>query len=267
MSSGDRVIDSAGKAGACPILLEWKPEAGQPTLSADEIRVWLIELDAGLDGQAAIEGAEPGPELAVLDAEEKARAARFVRARDRRRFARCRAALREILGGLLGERPEELRFRVAARGKPELDRCDAAGGRSPVRFNVSHSSDLALIAVCRDRELGVDLEHIRPMGEAARIVGSLFSVAEQAEFAAIAAPSQSAAFIRGWTRKEAILKGLGVGIAGLADRYETGFGTGEVAAQFAPAVPCFRVGPWQLWEASPRAGFVASLAAAEKDEG
>ena len=98
------------------------------------------------------------------------------------------------------------------------------------------------------------------MGEAARIVESFFSVAEQAEFAAIAAPEQSAAFIRGWTRKEAILKGLGVGIAGLADRYETGFGTGGVPAQFAPAVPRFRVGPWQLWEASPRAGFVASVA-------
>ena len=228
-----------GEAGACPILLEWKPGAGRPTLSADEIRAWLIELDAGLYGEAEIEGVEPGPELEVLDAEEKARAARFVRARDRRRFARCRAALREILGGLLGEQPESLRFRAAARGKPELDPADTPGGRSPVRFNVSHSSDLALIAVCRDRELGVDLEHIRPMGEAARIVESFFSVAEQAEFAAIAGPSQSAAFIRGWTRKEAILKGLGVGIAGLADRYETGFGTGEVGAQFAPCGPVF----------------------------
>src|SRR6202044_936302 len=100
------------------------------------IGVWLVELDAGLLGQAEIDSAEPGEELAVLDAEERARAARFVRARDRRRFARCRSALREILGGLVGERPQALRFRAVARGKPELDYPALADGRPVLRFNV-----------------------------------------------------------------------------------------------------------------------------------
>jgi len=117
-----------------------------------------------------------------------------------------------------------------------------------------------MIAVCRGKELGVDLEHLRPIGEAERIVGSFFSAAEQAEFATIAVEARPSAFLRGWTRKEAILKGLGVGIAGLAAHHETGFGTGELASQFAPAVPRSRVGCWQLWEASPCVGFVAALA-------
>ena len=245
---------------AGPTLREWKPGAAVSALAAEEIGVWLIDLDAGLESSSEIDFAEPGAELDVLDAGERARAARFVRARDRRRFARCRKALREILGGLLGEHAGSLRFRTIGRGKPELDCPGAAGGPPPLRFNVSHSSHLAVIAICNGRELGVDLEQQRPISEAERIVESFFSVAEQAEFATIAHEARSLAFVRGWTRKEAILKGLGVGIAGLADRHETGFGTGEMPRQFAPAVPCARVGQWQLWEASPHTGFVATVA-------
>jgi 4'-phosphopantetheinyl transferase len=244
----------------CPNLREWRPGAERPELGTDEIRVWLIELDSGLVSQAEIDCVEPGADLALLDADEQARAARFVRARDRRRFARCRAALREILGGLLAENPASLRFRAAARGKPELDLANQVGGQPALRFNVSHSSNLAVIAVSRQHELGIDLEQVRTIGEAERIVASFFSEAEQAEFATIDGPARPIAFVRGWTRKEAILKGLGVGIAGLAARHETGFGTGDLAAQFRPALPRSRVGQWLLWEASPRAGFVATVA-------
>ena len=260
MNPADRVTATRNETLGCPILREWSPGAERPVLAADEIRVWLVELDAGLESQAEVDETEPGPELATLNDEERARAARFVRTRDRRRFVRCRAALREILGGLVGEPPDSLRFRAVARGKPELIEPDSTGARQALRFNVSHSSEMALIAVCRGTELGVDLEHLRPIGEAERIVASFFSEAEQAEFATIAVEARPTAFLRGWTRKEAILKGLGVGIAGLAARHETGFGTGELAAQFSPAIPFSRVGPWQIWEASPCADFVAALA-------
>jgi 4'-phosphopantetheinyl transferase len=243
-----------------PILHEWNLGAPVLGLSSDDIGVWLVELDAGLVSQAEVDGAEPGPELASLDAAEQARAARFVRARDRRRFARCRAALREILGGLLVKEPASIQFRSVARGKPELDLADLDDGQPALRFNVSHSSNLAIIAVSSRHELGIDLEQIRPIGEAERIVQSFFSVAEQAEFATIDALARPMAFVRGWTRKEAILKGLGVGIAGLAARHETGFGAGDLTADFRPAIPKSCVDQWRLWEASPRAGFVATLA-------
>ena len=91
-----------------PVLLEWRPGTVVSALAPGEVRVWLVELDAGLDADDEVDTAEPGPELALLAADEQARAARFVRARDRRRFARCRATLREILGGLLGESPGSL---------------------------------------------------------------------------------------------------------------------------------------------------------------
>jgi 4'-phosphopantetheinyl transferase len=243
---------------AIPALLEWPSPAGMTDLSPDEVRVWVVELDAGLQGKSDVDAVEPGPELAVLSDDERARAARFVRARERRRFARCRAALREILGNLLGEPAGSLRFRAAAVGKPELDR--GSDVVAPLRFNLSHSADLAVIAVCRGREVGVDLEHLRTITEAERIVASFFTTAEQDAFAAIAGPDRDAAFLRGWTRKEAVLKGFGVGISGLSARHETGFATSGLTSRFTPAEPSPRVDRWTLWEAAPRPEFVAALA-------
>jgi 4'-phosphopantetheinyl transferase len=248
---------------ACPVLLEWREGAGEIELNPGEISVWLVDLDSGLSPDD-LETAEPGPELTSLSVDERVRAARFVRAQDRRRFARCRASLRQILGGVLREPPGSLRFRAAGRGKPELDfesmGVNAGDGRSTIRFNVSHSSDLALIGVCRGRELGVDLERIKRISEADRIVASFFSPAEQAEFAVIPDDVKALAFFRGWTRKEAVLKGFGTGLAGLSAHYETGFGMTELPAHFIPATPAPLVKQWQLWEAAPRAGFVATVA-------
>jgi 4'-phosphopantetheinyl transferase len=190
-----------------------------------------------------------------------------VRACDRRRFARCRASLRHILGAILAEPAGSLRFKAAVKGKPELDpeftRGAALESETGLRFNLSHSSHLALVAACWGRELGVDLEHVRAVSEAERIVASFFTPAEMAEFAAVAPEQKIEAFMRGWTRKEAVLKGLGVGITGLAAEYETGFGTSELSPRFTPAAPP-RVAGWRIWEAAPRADFVAAVAVKEQ---
>jgi 4'-phosphopantetheinyl transferase len=258
-------IETASELLGDPALLEWDPGADVLALVADEARVWIIDLDAGVAPGQDLDAIEPGPELAVLTVDEQARAARFVRARDRRRFARCRAALREILGRLLGEPAGSVRFRATAMGKPQLDH--GPGGddqrddrRLTLRFNVSHSAELGLIAVCRGHELGVDLERVRPISEADRIVASFFTMSEQSEFAAIAKDAKALAFHRGWTRKEAVLKGLGLGLSGLSARHETGFGTTGLMPRFTPAAPSPRVAPWMLWEAAPRPEFVAALA-------
>jgi hypothetical protein len=90
MSPGKLNMTNGGDGLACPALREWKPGTAVSSLAADEIGVWLIELDAGLECQTEIDSTEPGPELELLDSDERVRAGRFIRARDRRRFARCR---------------------------------------------------------------------------------------------------------------------------------------------------------------------------------
>src|SRR5437588_6689523 len=79
------MIEPASKDLASPALWGWSPEIDVPALAPDEAQVWIVDLDAGLPPGEDAETAEPGAELAILSADERARAARFVRARDRRR--------------------------------------------------------------------------------------------------------------------------------------------------------------------------------------
>jgi 4'-phosphopantetheinyl transferase len=247
-----------------PVLADWNPGMIVSDLAPHESRVWVVDLDSGLNGEDDQEAPEPDAARALLSADEQARADRFVRPRDRRRFARCRAALRDILGQLLAIQAASVRFRATGHGKPELDwqtmGTSVRADFPPLQFNVSHSAGLALIAVGSAGALGVDVEKVRPVTEAERIVESYFTPAELAAFRSLADDAKAMGFVRGWTRKEAILKGLGIGLAGLAARYETGFGIEALVSKFTPATPSARVGDWHVWDAMPRSSYVAALA-------
>jgi 4'-phosphopantetheinyl transferase len=220
-----------------------------------ETRVYRVALDACEAGDAFAEA----PEWAWLTPEERARAQRLVRPRDGRRFVACRGALRAIVGGLLGLEPDEVRFLAGPGGKPVLPP-ESPGGRPPLHFNVTHSGELALVAVNWTRELGVDVEKTRPISEAGRIVRSYFTETETEHFHRLDEDARPGAFIRGWTRKEAILKAKGVGLAGLATGFETMFGVHDLALDFVPCSPSPIVLGWALWEACPQPGYVAALA-------
>jgi 4'-phosphopantetheinyl transferase len=242
-----------------PTLHPWRPDAVLDPLGPAEVRVLAVPIGPR---EVPDEELEQFPEFGLLNEDERARARRFVRPRDRRRFLACRGALRTILGQLVGEPPVHLHFQAGPGGKPEL-RADYRGAETrPLQFNVTHSGDLALIAVALDVELGVDVEHLRPIKEAERIVASYFTIGEQAQFFDLDPTDREQAFLRGWTRKEAILKARGVGLAGLASSFETMFGTAALAGCFTAAEPLRRVEGWDLWEAEPLAGYVAALAVA-----
>src|SRR5208283_3276904 len=98
-----------------------------------------------------------------------------------RRFIMCRGALRLVLGQLVDSPPEAITLRFGPGGKPELAGPCPPGNVAFLRFNVTHSDDLALIGISIDRELGVDLERLRTISEAARIVESYFTAAEQTQ--------------------------------------------------------------------------------------
>ena len=242
-----------------PRLVAYSVGESPVELDADEVRVYVVDLGAGVEGDRFAELAE----WEWLSDAERARAERLVRPRDGRRFVRCRGALRVILGRLLDAPAGSVAFQTGPGGKPILPFAGDSPDRRPLHFNVSHSGELALIAVSRRFELGVDVEKTRPISQAERIVESYFTEAERAEFLAVAEADRPAAFIRGWTRKEAILKAQGVGLAGLATSFETRFGTGvEPEGEFVRCVPHPTVLGWALWEVVPRPGYVAALAVA-----
>jgi 4'-phosphopantetheinyl transferase len=144
-----------------------------------------------------------GPE-AILSFEERARADRFHFDRDRNRFVQARGALRTLLGAYLNVRPADVVLEYGAHGKPML----GPGYPSPLKFNVSHSGDRALIAIGHDVEVGIDIEAIRPMKGTDEMAARFFSPQETAELRRL----PPASFFTCWTRKEAYLKARGDGL-------------------------------------------------------
>jgi 4'-phosphopantetheinyl transferase len=151
----------------------------------------------------------------ALSSDERARASEFRFDDPRRRFVIARGALRRLLGEYLALEPEKVKLTLDDNQKPRLADSHAASG---LHFNVSHSGDVALIAVTIGCEIGVDVEQMRDVGHLEQIARRFFHPAETEAVLATPAAERTNAFLRCWTGKEAILKAFGTGITGsLAD--------------------------------------------------
>lgn len=144
----------------------------------------------------------PEPSTATLAPDELARAGRFIFCRDRDRFMAGRVRLRAILSLYTGVAAAAIRFRYGPNGRPE---CDGP------RFSLSHSGDMALLAVGGAVPLGADIEAVRPIP--LDVGRHSFSPGEIRSLMALPKPQRQAAFFRCWTRKEAYVKALGTGLA------------------------------------------------------
>jgi len=134
-----------------------------------------------------------------LSFEERARSKRFVHDRDRERFIAAHKALRTLIG--------DVDLATGPNGKPS---CRGIG------FNLSHSGDLALIAIA-DSDVGVDVEQITER-DLELLAPTVFSAAELIAFAH--APHRPAAFFRAWVRKEAYVKMLGIGVSSALSSFD-----------------------------------------------
>lgn len=226
----------------------WAMPPSPLCLPHGEVHVWRIPL---VSSPGTVRGAE------WLSADERDRAARFRFPHLRERFIAGRAALRAILARYTGVCPERLRFRYGARGKPAL--ADDSSLVAP-RFNLSHSGDLALFAVARDRELGVDLEHIRPLSDRENVMRLFFSEAEQAEHRSVTAELRERSFFVGWTRKEAYIKARGEGMALALDRFAVSLDPTAPATLLHVADEPDEPARWALRDLRPGQGYAAALA-------
>ncbi len=168
-----------------------------PQSLSSRLRIWRVDLAARTHSI----------DRDVLSADELARATRFVHETDRRRYLAARHALRQLLGAIVGREPAALAFVVDRFGKPRLQ----DGGT--LEFNVSHSAGECLIAICDGQPVGVDVEVLKRMRDADALARRHFTAAEQAELAHYDGAERTRAFLACWTRKEACLKALGVGLS------------------------------------------------------
>ncbi len=163
------------------------------------------------------------------------------------RYVGGRATLRETLAATRGERATDVVIGKGPLGKPYVE-----GGP---HFNLSHSDHLFLLAVA-GFELGVDIEALRPIDEG--VVALVFTAAEQAVWRAVPLSERDVAFLRCWTRKEAMAKACGEGLSSMKD-YEVAFG--DDAGVWAVCNDVAEARRWQLCNVSVEAGFVGAVAA------
>lgn len=121
--------------------------------------------------------------------------------------AASRWALREVLGRYLEVGAAEIELVTTANGKPAL-----ADPGAELRFNLSHSGELALVAVAHEREVGVDVQRIAPRRNLARLATRALDPNAAAAVRAAPAGRQVAVFHQAWARHEAQVKCLGSGL-------------------------------------------------------
>ncbi|MFO1372077.1 MAG: 4'-phosphopantetheinyl transferase superfamily protein [Candidatus Competibacteraceae bacterium] len=187
--------------GAVAELPAWPVALPALALAADEVHVWLAELTLPTARLAAL--------AATLTTDERDRAMRFRFPAHRDRFIAGRGLLRELLGAYLDRPAAALGFSQGAHGKPALVGAEAAAG---LCFNLSHSGDRALLAVAY-RELGVDMECMDRTVIYTAIIERVCTPRELMLFQAQPSERTQEIFFTCWTRKEAIAKALGGGLA------------------------------------------------------
>ena len=196
---------------------------GAPPWPGDgEVHVWSAALDEGDWAKAGM----------VLGPDETAQAAGYRFARDAMRFSRARTMRRLVLARYLGCAPGDIVFGETGIRRPCLARPEGAGSDS-LDFNTSRSAGVALIAVAAGMHVGIDIEVARAMDDIDDIARQHFHAREWRAIAAERDPAaKQDAFLRCWTRKEALTKAMGVGLHAPLDTFVVG--TSPEGATFRP---------------------------------
>jgi 4'-phosphopantetheinyl transferase len=218
-------------------------------LGNEEVHVWRAKLDLQSSCIQSL--------IQILSADERTRADRFYFQKDRERFIVARGLLRVILGRYINMEPSRLQFRYNPYGKPAL--ANESGGNG-LCFNLSHSDGLALYAITRGREIGVDIERIRPDLAEGQIAERFFSPREVKALRSLPPSLQPVGFFNCWTRKEAYIKARGKGLTLPLDQFDVSLVPGEQAVLLCVSGDPKESSRWSLLDLLPEAGYVAAIA-------
>ena len=227
----------------------WHPEPASD-IDDGEVHVWLADL-ASLALQIDRLGI-------VLSADEIERSRHFHFERDQRRFIASHGVLRRILARYLKRPAAEIQFERGAHGKPCLR---IRGGERPLHFNLSHSKDRALIGVCADGRVGVDIEFRDRDRANTEVAQRFFAPEEVAALLPLPPEAQRDAFFATWTMKEAYIKARGEGIS-------LGLSTFAITVNGTPALTrsdhgADEIERWRFWKLEAGPDYAVAVAAEE----
>jgi len=227
----------------------WCSPPANLTLQETEVHVWLASLNA--------RDSDIRKRRHTLSLEENARAERFKFEEDRFRYIVRHRALRSILSLYTNIPPKQLKFFDGSHGKPEVT---LSSDQSALQFNLSRSRDIALIAVSRGRQIGVDVEYIQKNFEWNEIVERFFSPREITTIRAFPPKLRLEAFFRCWTRKEAYIKARGQGLSIPLNQFDISVVPGEPPRLAFPNNDAPDNTEWFFQELVPCTDYVAALA-------
>ena len=225
----------------------WRIQAGQ-------VHLWRASLDLPPGRVRELER--------FLSPDEMARAKRFVVRTARDRYITGRAVLRNILARYVSATPAELRFSYTEHGKPDL-----AHPATSVRFNVSHSHDLAVYGLTAGQPVGVDVEYLyrRAIVDRLKIAHRFFSDREYNALASLPRHRRDQAFLACWTRKEAFVKAIGQGLSCPLDQFDVTVDPGEPAELLATRWDASDAQRWSMTGFDPGPDYVGALVVKSRD--
>jgi 4'-phosphopantetheinyl transferase len=226
----------------------WQNPPDNLVLTPDDVHLWQMDLDLPVSKVQELEN--------ILSTDEKTRAERFYFQQHKNRFIVGRATLRIILGRYLDRSPQQIQFEYSSRGKPSLAKCGSQG----LKFNLSHSQNLALYGFACDRAIGVDLEYIRAVTDVQQIARRFFSPSESATIMSLSEEEKFTAFFRGWTAKEAYLKATGDGLSGSLDKIEVSLLPNEPVRLLSIDGNPQIAARWRLSSFAPAVDYLATIA-------
>jgi 4'-phosphopantetheinyl transferase len=230
------------------------PDRAAQEFGAGQLHLWWLPLD------------DPPLEfdriVATLDALESERAQRFKFDSDRRRFQCARGLVRTVLASYCRMAPAELRFDYATNGKPGLS---GMLHERRIEFNLSHSGAYALLGVAEQHALGVDLELERPVLDFERIAQDQFAPGEWAQLSSLRPERRLAAFLAGWTRKEAFVKAQGEGLSTALDSFVVSLDPDCPASLLSIQGSAQAASAWTLWGLKPTPVAWAAVAIEARD--
>jgi 4'-phosphopantetheinyl transferase len=228
---------------------DWIMLTTHPSLGKEEIHLWKVELNPIEAISAQLR--------AFLSKEEQDRADAFYFEYLCRRYIAAHAALRILISRYLHTDLSSIQILTSKNGKPYLD---PVAYPDRLSFNLTHSADLAVIAFARELEIGIDVETIRPIDDLQSLARVSFSPGENATLNSLPPDQKLAAFFNCWTRKEALLKATGEGLALPLDEFEVSLAVGEPARLLRCSLDIPLQGPWSLVSLQPTLDTIATLA-------
>jgi 4'-phosphopantetheinyl transferase len=228
---------------------QWPLPPSDLSLSGDEVHVWCASLN---QFYTCVEQMTQ-----ILSVDELKRAERFHFPRHRNQYIAAHGLLRKLLADYTSIESDRITIEYGRNGKPFLSE---KFSKEKIRFNLSHSNGCALFAFACEREIGVDIEHIREFADMDKVAEQVFSIKEIAVLRSFPESEKNEVFFKFWTRKEAYLKATGEGFSSALDTIDISSYPPNTSVFVYTGKNSKDKSHWTVQDLRPISGFAAAFA-------